>query len=749
MNRKFFSLPLDNLKFEKSSTDSMTIKMYAISDGVNRNECEFMLESFSTAIPTIYNKPILAYFNEKTQDTESHNVKLKLDVKTGEYYYDYNYPEAEKPVGVIPESALISIEKYEDKNWIVIDGGIIWTSYNRSLSRIIKRQLKKKVSVEIEVLESYMEDDVEKITSFRFLGITILGKTSDGLQEVSEGIENAHMQLITFAESDRFKKYSKCFEYAQKHEFKQIDSLGEDIEETKIPILSEIKEYMQNFINGMSEFPSKPSEFIEISAEAMTLLANEDISLDGAKILINKIEKYMDEGNMLIANMIGGEKMLSYLKQFDEEQFIEKDKIGTGEKLKTSLTKKSASNDPWSDVNKTKLRNDLLEKSNYKDLIKKCYLVVEEGWEDAPSENLKYPVCQIKNDTLVYNINGCQAARSRLEQNTDASYYKSATSKLDKIYSKLGLDEDKKHLRFKEVNRQMKEKIMALFADKNEYEYISNAENSILAFSLKDNKFVIIPFEKSEDEDEHIMMKEEMAKDAEIYAKSVYEDTDGDKEEDDEEEFGCGKEMAEEFSKFSRKFKNSDEVLSALESSFSKKYDGDNWFYVKAYDEENKYVYIYCDSQTFRYEYESETYDIKLDTKTEVRVSTEYVVIGESFAIEKVKEELKAMEEDVKEAKKEKAEMAKEISEFKAEKFAKIIETYSEKFSMTDEEKGSWNEKTKTFSDFKEFEKELVFEFKDRLVKQPEHLVTEFEKNRKSTNTKKSAIERLKEKQNQ
>jgi len=289
MSRKFFSLPLNNLHFEKDTGDSIRVKMYAISDGVNRNECEFMLDSMTNAIPSMYNKPILAYFNEKTQDTESHNTKLKLDIKTGEYYYDYNYPEAEKPVGTIPESATISIEQVEGKNWVVIDGGIIWTSYNRSLSRLIKRQLKKKVSVEIEVLESYIEDGIEKITSFNFLGVTILGKTSDGLQEVQEGIENAHMKLINFSTSDNFKKYSQCFEYAKQHEFKQIDGNGEEIKEVKIPILAEIKEYISEFMNGMISFPNKTPEFSDIEADGLALLANEDISLEGAKDIIDKL----------------------------------------------------------------------------------------------------------------------------------------------------------------------------------------------------------------------------------------------------------------------------------------------------------------------------------------------------------------------------------------------------------------------------------------------------------------------------
>lgn len=684
MSRKFFSLPLNELKFEKETDDSIRLKMYAISDGVNRNESEFLLESFDTGIPTIYNKPILAYFNEKNQDTEAHNTKLKLDMQTGEYYYDYNYPEAEKPVGVIPESASITVEEYMTKNWIVIDGGIIWTSYNRSLSRLIKRQLKKKVSVEIEVLDSYMEDGVEKIKSFKFLGITILGKTSDGKHMIEEGIENAHMRMINFSESEKFKKYSMAFEYARQHNFK----------DEMIPIPKDIQDYMNDFIKGMENFNASDEIFNNHSLE-VSILANEGVSIEGAKVIVSKLERLMDEGNFVIANIIGGMKMLTYLKQFNQEEFIENDKIGTGDKIKISLTKKSASDDSWSSVNKTKLRNDLLESSNYKDCIDKCYLVIEEGWEESPSESLKYPVCQIKDGTLVYNLNGVKNARARLKQNTDESYYKSATTKLNKIYLKLGLDEDKKHVKFsKEVGTQMKDVFVALFADKNEYKYIGNTEKSVLAFSLKDNKFVVIPFEKGEDE--HITMKEEMAKDAEVYAKPVKGEEEPDEDDSDEkEEFGCGKAMAEEFAETQKEMAEKEEMAKTKEEEFAEK------------------------EKTFELEKEELT-------KTFEAEKTEY------------ESKIKVMES-------EKEEMTREVATFKTEKFAKIVDTYVSQFALTEEEVTEWNGKSATFESFEMFEKDLVFAFKDRFVKPEEHIVTKYTKETKGG--KKSAIETLKEKQ--
>ena len=153
----------------------------------------------------------------------------------------------------------------------------------------------------------------------------------------------------------------------------------------------------------------------------------------------NKHLKTMfEEFNVYFSNkasksLEGGESKVS-----NKENFLKKEDWGTGEKIEIDLSKEAASNDAWGDVDKTKLRNDILKASNYKTLVTKCYLIVEGGWEDAPSNHLKYPVCQIKNGKLVYNINGVQAALQRLHQEGITSG--SPIDKLKKIYRKLGLD---------------------------------------------------------------------------------------------------------------------------------------------------------------------------------------------------------------------------------------------------------------------------------------------------------------------
>ena len=54
---KVFSVPVERIDIEEiNNGDFLKLKLYAISDTVNRNNSEFLREGFEESIPTIYNK---------------------------------------------------------------------------------------------------------------------------------------------------------------------------------------------------------------------------------------------------------------------------------------------------------------------------------------------------------------------------------------------------------------------------------------------------------------------------------------------------------------------------------------------------------------------------------------------------------------------------------------------------------------------------------------------------------------------
>ena len=103
---------------------------------------------------------------------------------------------------------------------------------------------------------------------------------------------------------------------------------------------------------------------------------------------------------------------------------------------KIDKSKGAMSETPWGDVDKAKLRDTIMEADNRNELVKNVYLLIEDGWEDAPSEHLKYPVMEEKDDTFVYNRGALSAAKAYAEQNNEED----VLEKLEDIYEDLGLE---------------------------------------------------------------------------------------------------------------------------------------------------------------------------------------------------------------------------------------------------------------------------------------------------------------------
>lgn len=122
------------------------------------------------------------------------------------------------------------------------------------------------------------------------------------------------------------------------------------------------------------------------------------------------------------------------------QKFAEERKILMAKSLKIDKSKDSLSDKPWGEVDKTAMRDKIMEASNKKTLVKSVYMLVEDGWEDAPSEHLKYPVMELKGDTFVYNRDSLSSALGYAKKEKETA----VVSKIEKIYKKLGLETDGK-----------------------------------------------------------------------------------------------------------------------------------------------------------------------------------------------------------------------------------------------------------------------------------------------------------------
>ena len=126
---------------------------------------------------------------------------------------------------------------------------------------------------------------------------------------------------------------------------------------------------------------------------------------------------------------------LSNLKQFVEER---KQSMADKKSYKVDKSKEAMSERNWGDVDKAAMRDKIMDAANRAKLVKDVYMLVEDGWEDAPSERLKYPVMMLDGDTFVYNRYALSSVLAYAKQNGEDA----VVNKVEKIYKKLELDTD-------------------------------------------------------------------------------------------------------------------------------------------------------------------------------------------------------------------------------------------------------------------------------------------------------------------
>lgn len=126
---------------------------------------------------------------------------------------------------------------------------------------------------------------------------------------------------------------------------------------------------------------------------------------------------------------------LSQLKNFVEER---KQSMAEKKTYKIDKSKEAMSTADWGDYDKAAMRDKIMEAKNRDTLVKSVYLLVEDGWKDAPSEHLKYPVMMLEGDKFIYNRNALSAALAYAKQNDETE----VVNKIKAIYKKLDLDDD-------------------------------------------------------------------------------------------------------------------------------------------------------------------------------------------------------------------------------------------------------------------------------------------------------------------
>lgn len=122
-------------------------------------------------------------------------------------------------------------------------------------------------------------------------------------------------------------------------------------------------------------------------------------------------------------------------KDKKEDGDLAKNDVGAKHALKIDRSKRAMSDSDWGAVDKAALRKEVVEAKNFKEIAPYVFLDLREGWEDGEVSKLKYPVMQLKGQTLVYNREALGVAKGYAEKNHEEEVLK----KLKEIYEHLDL----------------------------------------------------------------------------------------------------------------------------------------------------------------------------------------------------------------------------------------------------------------------------------------------------------------------
>lgn len=202
------------------------------------------------------------------------------------------------------------------------------------------------------------------------------------------------------------------------------------------------KRYSKEF-NGIFEFDNIRNSSVEMTVTTAEDDENKVLSFDlyGLTVLGKTVNGSCPDADIKMVRFSTDEAEAYFAKNDTVDilkKFVNERKQSMADKsYKVDKSKEAMSEKAWGDIDKTDLRNKIMEASNKAKLVKDVYMLVEDGWEDAPSEHLKYPVMCFEGDTLVYNRYGLASALAYARQEDETE----VINKIERIYKKLDIDD--------------------------------------------------------------------------------------------------------------------------------------------------------------------------------------------------------------------------------------------------------------------------------------------------------------------
>ncbi len=409
--------------------DMLIVSLDLMHIGENRNKCEIPKEAIEASLDTIPNKPIAFRYNKPS---------LAADDVT-EHARDEKQLFETRIAGHIPtDSRLTFVKRPNGKTYLNAEG-VVQKKYLPVLVDIIRKH-KGKMKVSVEFLATGVQDEetgIFHIEKFKFQCVMLLSDT------VLEGIEGSALIADDLAQDEVAEMNARYFSFAARKNANIIEEIKniKKEEQTKVAKLT-MRQLEDKIWSKLKDFTYRDGEWIGKRYWIIDLDTAEKVAYihDNQTDADYKLPYSLTKSGDVNVDL-DGKKEVEQTHEWKEKAVnnswtFAKDEYGTGAKIEIDRSKDALSDDEWGAINKTDLRNKVLDAENYKELVKAVYLLVMDGWEDAPSEKLKYPVMQIKSGKAVYNRNALASALGYAKANNETE----VVGKVMELYKELGID---------------------------------------------------------------------------------------------------------------------------------------------------------------------------------------------------------------------------------------------------------------------------------------------------------------------
>ena len=164
-----FASSLTDLCEVNSSFDSGVLRI--CYTGPNRNGSDITPEAIDRALPSIYNCPIVCNYDRETDSLGGHDIELVREDNGNMHIVNLT-----EPIGIIPESAKVWYEDYEEDDGTVhkyLYANVLLWKRQEAYAKI-RRDGVTSHSMEITVKDGEMVDGIYRIKDFEFTAFALI-----------------------------------------------------------------------------------------------------------------------------------------------------------------------------------------------------------------------------------------------------------------------------------------------------------------------------------------------------------------------------------------------------------------------------------------------------------------------------------------------------------------------------------------------------------------------------------------------